>query len=149
VQKCFLLGEGLGAVVAIKSFLIQGLRFWDGCLLLSPTLTFPRRLRPPDIAVSVFRSAPSHHGGLWRARLSIMGCVGLWVGRRYEGTLGTFPLVPFSRVYIDSLHEPSKKQEVMENPLFYRYGMRISTLLQVLDVSSNARVQCRARRARA
>ena len=56
LQKCFLLGEGLGASLALKTFLVQGGRFWDGLVLISPTLSFPLRLRPPPLVASLLRS---------------------------------------------------------------------------------------------
>ena len=76
----------MGGALAYKTYQMQGGRFWDGLLLVSPTLSFPTRLRPPE----------------WLGR----------VLRWMEGRLGTTPLVPWSKLYLDLLTEPVTRQEV-------------------------------------
>jgi alpha-beta hydrolase superfamily lysophospholipase len=85
-QPCFLLGEGLGGTLAYQTYQMQGGRFWDGLVLLSPTLAFPKRLRPPPFLLSVAR------------RLS-------------PARWGAVPIVPYSRLYLDLLTDPARRQE--------------------------------------
>ena len=56
------------------------------------------------------------------------------INRSLEGSLGTTPLIPFSGIFARRLKEPSKQQEVLENPLFYRKLMRVTTMLQFIEV---------------
>lgn len=56
LQKCFLLGEGLGAALALKAYINQGaVRIWDGLLMVSPTLAFPPRFKPWPMLTTFLR----------------------------------------------------------------------------------------------
>lgn len=59
---------------------------WDGLALLSPLLAFPQRLRPPPFLLSLIR--------------------------RLNARLGPWPVVPYSRLYLDMLTDPVRRQEV-------------------------------------
>lgn len=86
-QPCFLLGEGLGAALAYRVYQMQGGRFWDGSVFLSPMLAFPRRLRPPPFLLTLAR-------------------------RLNPARWGAVPIVPYSRLYLDMLTDPVRRQEV-------------------------------------
>jgi alpha-beta hydrolase superfamily lysophospholipase len=57
VQKCFLLGEGMGAALALRAYINQGLKIWDGMVMISPMLTLPRRFRPKPRFLKLIRCA--------------------------------------------------------------------------------------------
>lgn len=69
-----------------RSQQMQGGRMWDGLCLLSPLLAFPQRLRPPPFLLSLIR--------------------------RLNARLGPWPVVPYSRLYLDMLTDPVRRQEV-------------------------------------
>lgn len=94
LQKCFLLGEGLGAALALKAYINQGaVRIWDGLLMVSPTLAFPPRFKPWPMLTTFLRLgeapiAPSSQSRSLR-----------WLRPLPAQHMGNAPLVAYASAY--------------------------------------------------